>query len=139
MTGFTGILQRVLSPITFDDMVELYNQLPWRVFSVSDGECFLMKSCWFAGVKCNMKAVGDNIKGEGCWALGAWGRRWRRCGGVDLIGDGLWYTYECFSLENCYFTVLRRDLSGGTGYLGSMMGTVQGSRERLKRMEEGLR
>ncbi len=55
-----------------------------------------------------------------------------------LIGDGFWYCYECFSLENCYFTVLWRDFSGGIGYLGRRMGTVQGSREKLKRMEEGL-
>jgi len=108
------------------------------VFSVSDGECFLMKSCWFAGVKCDMKAEGVNIEGGGCWARGARGRRWRRCEEGDLIGDGLWYCYECFSLENCYFTVQWRDFSGGTGYLGRMMRTVQGSRERLKRMEEGL-
>jgi hypothetical protein len=128
MTGFTGIPRRVLSPIAFDDMVELYNQLPWRVFSVSDGECFGMKSCWFAGVKCDMKTEGVNIEGGGCWARGARGQRSRRCGGGDLIGGGLWYSYECFSLENCYFTVLWRDFSGGTGYLGRMMGTrtVQG-------------
>ncbi len=47
-----------------------------------------------------MKAEGVNIEGGGCWARGTRGQRWRRCGGGDLIGDGLWYCYECFSSEN---------------------------------------
>jgi hypothetical protein len=55
-----------------------------------------------------------------------------------LIGDGLWYCYACFSLENYYFTVLWRDFSGGTGYLGRVMGTVQGLRERLKCNHGGM-
>ncbi len=76
-----------------------------------------MERCWFAFVQCNMKAVGAQLKGEGRWTLGARGRRWRRCGGGDLIGDGLWYSYTNFSLENCHFTVLWRDFSGGRGYL----------------------
>jgi hypothetical protein len=34
---------------------------------VSDGECFVMKSCWFEDVKHNMKARGINIGGG--WGL----------------------------------------------------------------------
>ncbi len=74
-------------------MVQPTADLNWQqpdIF-VSDGDCFLMNSCRFAGVKCDMKAEGVNIEGGGCWARGARGRRWRRCGGGDLIGDGLWY------------------------------------------------
>jgi hypothetical protein len=32
-----------------------------------------MKSCWFAGVKCYMKAEDVNIEGGGCRARGALG------------------------------------------------------------------
>ncbi len=53
-----------------------------------------------------------------------------------MIGDGLWYCNESFSLENCYFTVLWRDFSGGTGYLGRMMGTVQSTARVVREAEE---
>ncbi len=93
-------MNRGQSPISFNYMVELYNQLPnnsayliWQQRLVSDGECFLMKSCWFSDVKCNMKAEGANTEGGGGWTRGALGVRWRRCWGGDLIGDGLWYCY----------------------------------------------
>jgi hypothetical protein len=46
-----------------------------------------MERCWFAGVKCNMKAEGvSKFEGGGGWTRGAQGRRLRRCGGGDLIG-----------------------------------------------------
>jgi hypothetical protein len=67
---------------------------------------------------------------SGAALVKVWGRRLDRGWIVVLL--------HVFSLEHCYFTVLLLYFSGGTGYLGSMMGTVQGSRERLKRMEEGL-
>ncbi len=54
-----------------------------------------------------------------------------------MIGDGLWYCYKYVSVENGSFTVLWLDFIGGTGYLGSMVGTVQGTLERLEFMEEG--
>ncbi len=50
-----------------------------------------MEQCWFAGFKCDMKVEGVDFEGGGGWTLGAWGRRWRRCGGGGLIGDVLWY------------------------------------------------
>ncbi len=82
-----------------------------------------MKSCWFAGVKCDMKAEGVTSKEEdvGHKVLGGGAGEG---GGGDLIGDGLWYCYDYFSLENYYFTVLWLDFSAGAGYLGNMMGTV---------------
>jgi hypothetical protein len=46
-----------------------------------------MERCWFAGVKCNMKAEGVKFEGGG-WIRGARGRRWRRCGGGELVGEG---------------------------------------------------
>ncbi len=114
MTGFTGIPQRFLSPIAFDDMVELYNQLPWRVFSVSDGECFLMKSCWFAGVKCDMKAEGLNIEGGGCWALGA------RAALAKVRGRGLDWGWIVVTMWycNCARVAREAEAHGGRARIG---------------------
>ncbi len=106
------------SPFACVDMVEIRwilrptVNLNWQQRLVSDEECYLiilMERCWFAGVKYDMKELGVQPKRQGRCARG---RRWRRCGGGDLIGDGLWYCYASFSLENCCFTVLLRDFSG---------------------------
>ncbi len=83
-----------------------------------------MERCWFAGVKCDLKAVGVQLKGE---------ERWTLCPGAALAkvrGRGLDWGWIVVLLREfffrCYFTVLWRDFSGGTGYIGQMVGTVQG-------------
>jgi hypothetical protein len=64
MTGIMRNTQKSQSLFACDDMVELYSQLPIYIGNkleqrlVSDGECYLMEKCWFAGVNCDMKAEG---------------------------------------------------------------------------------
>jgi hypothetical protein len=93
-----------------------------------------MERCWFAGVKCDMKAEGVRFKGGGGWTQGAWGLRWRRCGGGDLIGDVLWYCYASLSLKGLLFycSVARLQWRHGVSWQHGGR-TVQGTLERLKR------
>ncbi len=86
-----------------------------------------MKRCWFAGVKCDMKAEGVNIdchRGRRMLGTRYSGAELAKVWGIGLDRGCIVVLLRVFFLENCYFTVLWRDFSAGTGYLGRMMGTV---------------
>ncbi len=55
----------LLQPLTRWLILQTTVHLIWQQRLVSDGECILMESCWFAGVKREMKARPLRGRGRG--------------------------------------------------------------------------